>query len=82
MAPDLGAADMGRVRRLMSIASCGVAASDVRCSSGSSTTPGEHLRMLTVHAPDAGAARFYERCGFDRAPGLPITHVRSLARRP
>ena len=40
MAPDLGAADIGRVRRLMSIASCGVAASDVRCSSGSSTTPG------------------------------------------
>ncbi|HSA79559.1 MAG TPA: GNAT family N-acetyltransferase [Geminicoccaceae bacterium] len=43
---------------------------------------GKHFRMLAVHAPDAAAARFYERFGFERAPGLQVTHVLSLASRP
>jgi hypothetical protein len=39
---------------------------------------GKHFRMMTVHAPDTTAARFYERFGFERWPEPPITHVKPL----
>jgi GNAT superfamily N-acetyltransferase len=80
--PDLGAPDIGRLRRLYvhrQLRRCGIG----RALLGRVLADaGEHFRILTVHAPDASAARFYERFGFERSPGLPVTHVVALAGRP
>jgi GNAT superfamily N-acetyltransferase len=77
--PDLGVPDIGRVRRLY------VDRRRRRHGIGRALLEhvlddaGKHFRMMTVHAPDAAAARFYERFGFERWPEPPITHVKSLA---
>lgn len=79
--PYTGQADVGRVRRLYVLPAHRGHGVGRKLVEAVLEAARPHFRLLSLRTDNPGAARFYERLGFDPYPGLECTtHLRVLAR--